>query len=240
MHPFKRGFVEKCAEYGFDKEAAKELFKKVKKNLAAHEAGESVAKEEKEEACAKMAAAEPGLLDALKVFASQNKSQLMGAGVGAGLGGLAGAGIAGEGNRGKGALGGALLGGTGGYFAGPEIQAWINRKNMEGLPHVPGLKTKEDPAPYLKDINDFGPLKGSGPTSQELEMAKLQQELKRKSSSIQAMGKEIPKKEEIGPSGLPSPAMWNKGVDEQAKALNKAVDQTGEAASSWWNTIWPK
>ncbi len=29
MHPFKKGFVLKCAEYGLDKSAAKELFKKL-------------------------------------------------------------------------------------------------------------------------------------------------------------------------------------------------------------------
>jgi len=29
MKPFKRGFVEKCAEYGLDKAAAKELFNKI-------------------------------------------------------------------------------------------------------------------------------------------------------------------------------------------------------------------
>ena len=29
MHPFKKGFVLKCAEYGLDKEAAKALFKKI-------------------------------------------------------------------------------------------------------------------------------------------------------------------------------------------------------------------
>jgi hypothetical protein len=29
MKPFKKGFVQKCAEYGIDKEAAKELFRKI-------------------------------------------------------------------------------------------------------------------------------------------------------------------------------------------------------------------
>jgi hypothetical protein len=29
MHPFRKGFVLKCAEYGLDKPAAKELFKKL-------------------------------------------------------------------------------------------------------------------------------------------------------------------------------------------------------------------
>jgi len=182
MIPFKRGFVEKCAEFGFDKEAAKELFKKLKKNMAAHEAGESPAKEEKEEACAKTAAADPGILDALQAFASAHKSQLMGAGVGAGLGGLAGAGIAGEGNRGKGALGGALAGGAGGYFAGPEISAWMNRQNQQSMSEAPGLQSKEDPnslMPYLKDVKDQGPLAKGGPTSDMLikQLAEKQKEM---------------------------------------------------------------
>jgi beta-phosphoglucomutase-like phosphatase (HAD superfamily) len=90
MEAFKRGFVQKCAEYGFDKEAAKELFKKMKKNLAAHEAGESAAKEMKEEACAKTAAdvtPAPGIMELLKTYAPE----LIGGGVGAGLGAGAGA-----------------------------------------------------------------------------------------------------------------------------------------------------
>jgi hypothetical protein len=29
MKPFKKGFVQKCAEYGIDKEVAKELFNKI-------------------------------------------------------------------------------------------------------------------------------------------------------------------------------------------------------------------
>jgi len=34
MRPFKKGFITKCASYGIDKEAAKELFEKIALGMA--------------------------------------------------------------------------------------------------------------------------------------------------------------------------------------------------------------
>ena len=138
MLPFKRGFVEKCAEFGIEKEAAKELFNKMKKNLEAHEAGESAAKEKKEEMCAKSA----GVQDDIMAFLSAHRNELVGGGVGAGIGTGAGALLGDDKTRGRnmaiGGLGGGALGALGGGGAfGQGIPDLLNKLLGGGQPPIP-------------------------------------------------------------------------------------------------------
>jgi hypothetical protein len=93
MLPFKRGFIEKCAEYGLSKAEAKTLYKSAE-----------------------------GIWDQIQNFAVKNQDQLINTGVGAGVGGLAGMGLAGHGNRGTGFGLGALTGGLGGWYGTPYIK----------------------------------------------------------------------------------------------------------------------
>jgi hypothetical protein len=112
MHPFKRGFIEKCAEYGLSKDQAKTLYKSA------------------------------GWEDAWKQvtdFATKNQDQLIHAGVGAGLGGLTGMGLAGQGNRGTGFGLGALAGGLGGWYGSPyikDIQSGIRGHGQAGRDYI--------------------------------------------------------------------------------------------------------
>jgi MFS family permease len=131
MIPFKRGFVEKCAEYGIDKEAAKDLYKQAilpflisaPYNYTQHDSGGRAA------------------LAGLGALGGTGVGAAAGLGIGGGLGTILGGALGGEKGMGLGAgIGGAAglaAGAPLGWYTGYHAGDWL------GTPNQPPKK-KED------------------------------------------------------------------------------------------------